>query len=81
MHVRLITFITVFYRLPGKSGANRAQTKLREQTFLQCLHRGATTASTRREEQILGWYVTLEGGVWGGLRELHFCFPFCRGLW
>lgn len=81
MHVYLITIITVFYRLPGKSGASRAQTKQREQTFLQCLHRGATTVSTRREEQILGWYVTLKEGFGVGIRELQLCFPFCKELW
>lgn len=63
MHVYLITFITVFYRLPGKSGASRAQTKQKEQTLPQCLHRGATTVSTRRGDQILIWYVTLEEGL------------------
>lgn len=81
MHVYLITFITVFYRLPGRSGASRAQTKQKEQTFPRCLLRGAATVSTRREEQILGWWVTLEEGFWGGIRELQLCFPFCKGLW
>lgn len=79
MHVYLITFITVFYRLPGKSGANRAQTKQREQTFPQCLHRGATTVSTRREEQILGWYVTLEEGFGVGSGSCSSVFLFAEG--
>lgn len=79
MHVYWITFITVFYRLPGKSGASRAQTKQREQTFLQSLHRGATTVSTRREEQILGWYVTLEKRFGLGSGSCSSVFLFAEG--
>lgn len=79
MHIDLITFITVFYRLSGKSGASRAQTKQREQTSPRCLHRGAATVSTRREERILGRWVTLEKGFGEGSRSCSSVFLFAKG--